>query len=213
MRVTWGSEEAGNWHVVSRFQISIRQQTHAFWERTMQAANSSRTRPSTEDIQPQQPLTEGEFWLAFLMQLSQLLLIFHKAVIHVNKMSAHFYHPRLTTGLGKMGEQPICWLKLQYYTNVPTFISWLTSERRLADHCLPRPPPSFPQPSHTSSAWLIYKFPSFSAQAPPATEITTLEFLLSAPRYCDVCSPDRPSSPFSHLDRCRSLMTALLLFL
>lgn len=113
------------------------------WERTMQAANSSRTRPSTEkDIQPQQPLTEGEFWLAFLMQLSQLLLIFHKAVIHVNKMSAHFYHPRLTTCPGKMGEQAICWLKLQYYTNVPTFISWLTSERGLADHCLPRPLPS-----------------------------------------------------------------------
>lgn len=123
------------------------------WERTMQAANSSRTRPSTEeDVQPQQPLMEGESWLAFLMQLSQLLLIFHKAVIHVNKMSARFYHPRLTTCLGKMGEQAICWPKLQYYTNVPTCISWLPSERRLADHCLPRPPPSFPQPSRTPSA-------------------------------------------------------------
>lgn len=92
------------------------------WERTVQAASSSQ-RPSTEkDIQPQKLLTEGELWLAFLMQLSQLLLIFHKAVIHVNKMSAHLYHPRLTTSLSKSGEQAICWVKLHYCINVPTFI-------------------------------------------------------------------------------------------
>lgn len=102
----------------------------------MQAANSSRTRPSIEkDIQSQKPLTEGEFWLAFLMQLSQLLLIFHKAVIHVNKMSAHLYHPRPTTCLSKSGEQAICWLKLHYYINVPIFIFlthfWAQTSRSL----------------------------------------------------------------------------------
>lgn len=77
----------------------------------------------------------------------------------------------------------------------PHLFSWLISERRLEDHFLSLHP-AFPQPWHTSSAWLTYKLPSFSAQAPPATEITTLELLLSTPCYCGVWSPDSPTSPF-----------------
>lgn len=148
------------------------------------------------------------------MQLSQLLLIFHKAVIHVNKMSAHLYHPRLTTCLRKIGEQAICWLKLHYYINVRTFIFlthfWVQTCRSLPlsastqlshNHC-----------THPLPGWSINFYLSVHRLLQP--EITTLELLLPAPRYCGVWSPDcRPSSPFLICTDAGASWPALLLFL